>query len=57
MKIFDINGDTIFSKKFMVIENIVNINVNIKKATLSQDRKTKHEIDFNINHSNINIRK
>ena len=55
MKIFDINGDTIFSKKFMVIENIVNINVNIKKATLSQDRKTKHEIDFNINHSNFNI--
>jgi len=55
MKIFNLNGDTIFSKKFMVIENIVNINVNIKKATLSQDRKTKHEIDFNINHSNFNI--
>mgnify|MGYP001319625811 CR=1 FL=1 len=55
MKIFDLNGDTIFSKKFMILDNKVKIDVNIKKATLSQDRKIKHEIDFIINHPNLNI--
>ena len=39
----------------MIIENMININMNIKKATLSADRKTKHEIDFSINHPNFNI--
>ena len=39
----------------MIIENMININMNIKKATLSTDRKTKHEIDFSINHPNFNI--
>ena len=36
MKIFDINGDTIFSKKFMVIENIVN---NIKNCIKGENLK------------------
>ena len=55
LKVFDLNGDTIITKQFMIIENMININMNIKKATLSTDRKTKHEIDFSINHPNFNI--
>ena len=54
-KIYDLNGDTLFNKRFMVLENNINIDLNIKKATLSSDRKIKHELDFTLNHQNINI--
>jgi hypothetical protein len=54
-KVYDLNGDTLFNKKFMVLENKINIDLNIKKATLSSDRKIKHELDFTLNHQNINI--
>ena len=54
-KVYDLNGDTLFNKKFMVLENKINIDLNIKKATLSKDRKIKHELDFTLNHQNINI--
>ena len=55
LKVFDSYGDTVFSKKFMVLEKKINLEVNIKKATLSQERKIKHEIDFIINHKNFDI--
>ena len=55
LKVFDNYSDTIFSRKFMVLEKKINLDVNIKKATLSQDRKIKHEIDFIINHKNFDI--
>ena len=54
-KVYDLNGDTLFNKRFMVLENKINIDLNIKKATLSSDRKIKHELDFTLNHRNINI--
>ena len=54
-KVYDLNGDTLFNKRFMVLENKINIDLNIKKATLSTDRKIKHELDFTLNHRNINI--
>jgi len=54
-KVYDLNGDTLFNKRFMVLENKINIDLNIKKATLSKDRKIKHELDFTLNHQNINI--
>jgi hypothetical protein len=55
LKVFDINGDTLFEKKFMILEKKVNIDLNIKQATLSADRKTKHELDFIISHQNLLI--
>ena len=55
LKVFDSYGDTLIAKRFMILENKVNIKLNIKKATLSSDRKTKHEIDFTINHPNLSI--
>ena len=51
--IFDDYGDTIISKKFMVIEKKINIESRVKRATLANDRKTKHEIDFTIKHPNL----
>ncbi len=54
-KVYDLNGDTLFNKRFMVLDNKINIDLNIKKATLSSDRKIKHELDFTLNHRNINI--
>ena len=54
-RVYDLNGDTLFNKRFMVLENKINIDLNIKKATLSSDRKIKHELDFTLNHRNINI--
>ena len=54
-KVYDLYGDTLFNKRFMVLENKINIDLNIKKATLSSDRKIKHELDFTLNHRNINI--
>ena len=53
--VYDLNGDTLFNKRFMVLEKKINIDLNIKKATLSSDRKIKHELDFTLNHQNINI--
>ena len=51
--VFDDYGDTIISKKFMVIEKKINIESRVKRATLANDRKTKHEIDFTIKHPNL----
>ena len=51
--VFDNYGDTIISKKFMVIEKKINIESRVKRATLANDRKTKHEIDFTIKHPNL----
>ena len=41
----------------MVLEKKVNIESNVKRATLFSDRKTKHEIDFLINTFDLEIRK
>ena len=30
-KVYDLNGDTLFNKRFMVLENKINIDLNIKK--------------------------
>ena len=54
--VYDIYGDTIISKKFMVLERKINIESRVKRATLANDRKTKHEIDFTINHPNLIIK-
>ena len=37
----------------MVIEKKINIESRVKRATLANDRKTKHEIDFTIKHPNL----
>jgi len=44
---------TIFQKRFMVLDIKLSIEANVKRATLAEDRKAKHEIDFVIKHSNL----
>lgn len=41
----------IFHKRFMVLEELVNIEAQLKPSTILDDRNTHHEIDFTIEHS------
>lgn len=46
----------ILKKRIIVYENIVKIKANIKRATFSNEIKSKQEIDFEIFYSNIDIK-
>lgn len=50
------SDNPIILHRFMVLENKVNIESNVKRATLFSDRKTKHEIDFLIKTFDLEIR-
>jgi hypothetical protein len=52
-KIFEQDGETIAYKRFMILENKLSIESQVRRATLAEDRNTKHEIDFNIKHPNL----
>jgi hypothetical protein len=52
-KIFEDGGETIAYERFMVLETKINIEANVRRATLAEDRNTKHEIDFTIKHHNL----
>jgi hypothetical protein len=52
-KIFEEGGETIAYERFMVLETKINIEANVRRATLAEDRNTKHEIDFSIKHQNL----
>jgi hypothetical protein len=54
-KIYEQGGETIAFKRFMVLETMLTIKAEVRRATLADDRKTKHEIDFIIKHPNITI--
>ena len=54
-KIYDNNGNDIIYKRFMIIDTQLQIDANIRRATLVKDRKYKHEIDFIIKHPNLII--
>ena len=48
------NNIPILTKRFMVYEDYLNIEIDVKKATLAKDRDTKQEIDFFINYYYLN---
>ncbi|MBC8266336.1 MAG: DUF5103 domain-containing protein [Flavobacteriales bacterium] len=52
-KIYDNESKTIIYKRFMVLDTKLNIEANVRRATLAEDRNTKHEIDFTIKHPNL----
>jgi len=52
-KVYEEEGSNIFYKKFMVLDTKLNIEANVRRATLAEDRNTKHEIDFSIKHQNL----
>lgn len=54
-KIYEEGGKTIAYKRFMILETKVTIEAQVRKATLANNRNTKHEIDFTIKHPNLII--
>ena len=54
-KIFKEGGKTIAYKRFMILETKLTIEAQVSRATLANDRNTKHEIDFTIKHPNLEV--
>ena len=54
-KIYDKDGNTIIYKRFMILDTKLYIDANVRRATLAENRNTKHEIDFTIKHPKIVI--
>jgi hypothetical protein len=54
-KIVEQGGETIAYKRFMVLETKLSIEAQVRRATLAEDRSTKHEIDFTIKHPNLTV--
>jgi len=52
-KIFEEGGETVAYKRFMILETKLTIEAQVRRATLAEDRNTKHEIDFTIKHPNL----
>ena len=52
-KIFEDGGNTIAYKRFMILENKIEIEAKVRRATLAENRNTKHEIDFTIKHPRL----
>ena len=52
-KVFEEEGNIIFYKRFKVLETKLTIEAQVRRATLAEDRNTKHEIDFTIKHPNL----
>ena len=52
-KIFEEGGEAIAYKRFMILETKLTIEAQVRRATLVEDRTTKHEIDFTIKHPNL----
>ena len=52
-KIFEEGGKTIAYKRFMILETKLTIEAQVRRATLADNRTTKHEIDFIIKHPNL----
>ena len=45
----------LISQRFFVVENLVNINLEIKPSTLVEERATNQKINFNVTHRNLTI--
>ena len=54
-KIYDNNKNNVICKRFMVLDTKLQIDANIRRATLVNNRKYKHEVDFIIKHPNLII--
>ena len=52
-KIFEEGSETIAYKRFMILETKLTIEAQVRRATLADDRNTKHEIDLTIKHPNL----
>ena len=55
ISIFDDNGEIVFSKKFMIVENIVSVPTYIKRARDLKSIETKQVVQFTIDSPNLLI--
>jgi len=57
IKVFeDFDKDNlVLTQRFVVTEDIIDINVKVKRNTIAENLFTKHEIDFSLNTKNLNI--
>ena len=51
------SNNPIITKRFMIYEQVIDLSINVKKATLAKDQQKKQEIDFYIeNYKHLNIK-
>ncbi|MBT7727178.1 MAG: DUF5103 domain-containing protein [Flavobacteriales bacterium] len=57
IKVFVNNNpkEVVLTRRFMVLDEKLNISSNVKRATLIDDREYKQEIDFTISHYNVYV--
>ena len=55
IKIFDEDDEIIFSRKFMVYENLANVGVQLKRSRDVRDVNTKQSVDFVVNTTNFSF--
>ena len=55
IKIFDEDDEIVFSRKFMVYENLANVGVQLKRSRDVRDVNTKQSVDFVINTTNFSF--
>jgi len=55
LKIYDDYDEIVFSRKFMVYENLVNVGVQLKRSRDVRHVNTKQSVDFTINTTNFNF--
>ncbi len=53
IKIVDENGDVVFSRKFILYENVVSVPMQIKRARNIADVNYKHNIEFSVKSTSI----
>ena len=57
IKVFANNNpkEVLLIRRFMILDEKLNISSNVKRATLIDDREYKQEVDFTISHSNVYV--
>ncbi len=55
IKIFDEDDEIVFSRKFMVYENLANVRVQLKRSRDVRDVNTKQSVDFVVNTTNFSF--
>ena len=54
-EIYNENNELAFTERFMVLDTKVLVEANVRRATLSKFKNTKHEIDITVKHNDIDI--
>ena len=55
IKVFDEDDEIVFSRKFMVYENLANVGIQLKRSRDVRDVNTKQSVDFVINTTNFSF--